>query len=71
MNQQIQEKIQVFTENPKAITAMGAGGMGMSLVDIANTAQAIGFIIGALLIVGQFVVFCISQYNRYKRYRGK
>lgn len=48
------------------IATVGAGvcGISLSLFDIASIAQAIGMIVGCLLVSGQFVIFCVGLYKR-------
>lgn len=46
----------------------GLGGMSLSLVDVAQTAQQIGMIVGCILVCGQAWVFfkglCINRERR-------
>ena len=63
----IHEQFQQLADDPKIITTIGFGGMGLSLMDIASIAQAIGFIAGSLLVIGQLVIFCINTWNRFKK----
>lgn len=59
--------IQQTTQQKVLAVGGGLSGIGLSLVEIASIAQAVGMIVGALLITGQFVIFILNQYKRFRK----
>ncbi len=64
--QDIAEHAQTTTQK---FTTLGAGGAGISLsfMDIATAAQAIGMIVGCILVCGQAYIFFRDLFRKRNR----